>query len=138
MESTVGERVRGFAHWDFKMARAAQFKKGGQVKPVEHVNLINRIIEAENKARQIADEAQEKRKNLQHDLADAKVNMRQNYVDRANHRIAEISKREDDFAQETIAKLNEHYAAELAEMEEKFQTNRAAWAEKLFSMIVER
>ncbi len=105
---------------------------------MEHVNLINRIIEAEQKAQEIAGAAKAKRQNLQSDLKSATDEIRQTYLDRATRRINEVRKNEERIADEMIAQLDQRYAQELSHMESMFSEHRSEWIDRLFSLIVGR
>ena len=101
-----------------------------------HVDVINRIIEAEQRARQIASEAREKQNNLSVDLQNEEKNMRETYRLRAVRRIEKVAEREKALLQEQMDAMEKHFEEELSKMEKHYAENRDAWAEKLFLMIV--
>lgn len=109
-----------------------------EVSALKHVDLINRIIEAEQKAQQLAGQARDKKLHLHEELRESAANMRQTYFDRANHRIDSVRERENSQNDEKIMALTVMQNLELANMETTFLQHRDEWIEKLFSMIVDR
>lgn len=109
-----------------------------EVRGMEHINLINRIIEAEQKAQEMADAAKAKRQSLQSDLKGATDEIRKTYFERASRRIEDVRGNEERHADEMSAQLDERYLQELSHMESMFSEHRTEWVNKLFSLIVGR
>lgn len=105
---------------------------------MEHVDLINRIIEAEQEAQRIAGQAREKLNALPQELKEQKEKLRREMYARADKRIAEVSKREEEWADEQIAELDARQKEELSALEKLFEEHRQEWAEKLFSLVTGR
>lgn len=105
---------------------------------MEHISLINRIIEAEQRAQEIFNAARSKHQNLQADLKGATEDIQKGYRERASRRIEEVRRQEDKHAVECIAELDERFARDLSAMEGTFATHRADWVNTLFSLIVGR
>ena len=103
-----------------------------------HVELINRIIEAEHKAREMADTAKAKRLSLKSDLQGAAEEIRGSYYQRAVRRIEEVREKERLICDEQIRQLDNHYVQELSHMEGKFAEHRSEWVNKLFALTVMR
>lgn len=105
---------------------------------MEHIDLINRIIEAEQRARHLADEAREKRKAMHTELETATTGLRESYLDRARARIEKVKERETSFTEERLAELSVAFEADMKSIEAAFEKNQDEWVDKLFSMIVRR
>lgn len=105
---------------------------------MEHVDLINRIIEAEQEAQLIAGQAREKLNALPQELKEQTEKLRRDMYARADKRIDEMRKREAEWAEEQIAQLNTQQERELAALEQLFEEHRQEWAEKLFSLVIGR
>ena len=105
---------------------------------MKHVELITRIIEAEQKAQQLAGQAKDKKLHLPEELRESMASMRQTYFDRANRRIMMVREREMSHTDEKMSALEVMHKIELENMEKTFAENRDEWVEKLFSMIVGR
>ncbi len=105
---------------------------------MEHVNLINRIIEAENKARQISDEAHQKLQTLSIDLKEECAGIRHEYLERAEHRIAMVRRKENELANEKITEIDRQFQEDLKLLDKTFSDHGDEWVDKLFHLIVDR
>ena len=105
---------------------------------MEHIDLINKIIEAEQRARQLADEAREKRKNMHSEIETATVDLRDSYLGRARVRIEKVKEREAAFTEERLAELDAAFEKDKESIEAAFEKSQEEWINKLFSMIVRR
>lgn len=105
---------------------------------MKHVELINRIIEVEHEARQLAEEARAKKEHLAEDLrSDAKA-MRDNYFEQARSRIKKVHDRENSATDVRIEALRELNRQQSEDMERLFSENKLEWVDKLFGMVVGR
>ena len=103
---------------------------------MEHIDLINRIIEAEQRARALSDEALEKRMGMYTELETATNGLRESYLERARSRIEKVRELEDKFTDETLAELEATFKKDMLSIETAFEQNQDKWVDKLFSMIV--
>ena len=99
------------------------------------VSLINRIIDAEHKADEIALAAREKQRSLSGELAGRREEIQRNYLVRASKRITQNRELEEKFADEAILEQNEQSALDMASLEARFTEHREEWAGKLFCAI---
>lgn len=103
---------------------------------MEYVDLVNKIIDAEHSAKEIAREVQERKETLDADLERDVQQMRENYFARARHRIEEVEKTENLGAQQDIENWDQKLEAAMAKVELAYQRNREQWVDVLFSRIV--
>ncbi|GHV33696.1 hypothetical protein FACS18949_08340 [Clostridia bacterium] len=103
---------------------------------MEHIELINKIIEAEERARQMAEVALQKRDNMQEDLKTNTSGLRDSYFQRAEARLKMVHEREAALAEEQIAELDKTFGRDAQSIEDSYVKNKDAWVEKLFQMIV--
>ncbi len=103
---------------------------------MEHITLINKIIEAEQEAQRLAAEALKKRESMHSELKVARSTLRDSYFGRAKLRIDKIREREAALAVEQLAELDSTYTKNLASIESAFKQNEAQWVDTLFGMIV--
>ena len=103
---------------------------------MEYVELVNKIIETEHSAREIAQEAQEKEASLEQDLARDTQRLREDYFARADRRIQMVREAEDRSAQESMARSDKKLSDALTAVESSYRRNRDRWVEMLFHRIV--
>ena len=103
---------------------------------MEYVELVNKIIEAEHSAREIAQEAQEKEASLEQDLARDTQRLREDYFARADRRIQMVREAEERSAQESMARSDKKLSDALTAVESSYRRNRDRWVEMLFCRIV--
>lgn len=105
---------------------------------MEHVDLINRIIEAEQEAQRIAGEARGKLDTLPEELKDKTETLRREIYKRADRRIREVRAQEEVWTAERVADLGARHTEDLAALESSFAEHRQEWAGKLLDMVVGR
>ena len=105
---------------------------------MDHIDIINKIVEAERTAQRIADEARSRLASLDSDLAAERYKMRAQYFERADRRIASVMEREGALADEMIAELDEKLEQELKSVERLAREQNENWVGTIFSMIVGR
>ena len=108
------------------------------VSSMEHIDLINRIIEAEQRARELSDEARDKRAGMFTELEAAAADMRGSYLERAHARIEKVREFEDEFTRETLEGLEKTFNEDMISIETAFERNHDKWVDELFVMIVGR
>jgi len=99
---------------------------------MEHIDVINKIIEAEHRALAVVGEAQAQRERLPDIVAEAVERLRGEYSARANSEIDTFRMAEDARADAAIDKINAEHAIKMNELEALFLSRRDAWAERVF------
>lgn len=105
---------------------------------MDHIEIINKIVEAEQTAQRIADEARAKLASLDTDLVAENEKMRKQYFERADKRIASVREREGAIADEMIAELEKKLEQDLEGIERLAREQNDNWVSTIFSMIVGR
>ena len=103
---------------------------------MEHIDVINKIIEAEHNAQNIANEAHGHRDALPEVIEEENRKLREWYFSRADQRIALVSEQEDKIAEEQLALLGQNLASELAALEATCESRREVWADRLYEMVI--
>ena len=62
--------------------------------------------------------------------------LREDYMDRASHRLEEVQQTEDAAAQEALTRLDERLDRTMKAVEASYEKNKERWVDALFSMIV--
>ena len=109
--------------------------KGGIA--VEYVDMVNQIIAAEHSAKALTEEAKEKQEQFQTDLERELEGLREEYMERARHRVKLVEQTERAAAEERIAKLDQKLQDALDAVERSYEKHKDQWVEQLFQMIVE-
>ncbi|MCL2031105.1 MAG: hypothetical protein FWG93_06115 [Oscillospiraceae bacterium] len=105
---------------------------------MEHVDLINRIIEAEQEAQRIAGQARDKLGALPEELKGETDKLRKELYKRADRRIDEVRAQEQEWAARRVAQMEARHAADLAALERSFAEHRQEWADRLLDMVTGR
>ncbi|MCX7614366.1 MAG: hypothetical protein N2Z65_01260 [Clostridiales bacterium] len=103
---------------------------------MEHLDIINRIIEAEKEAKKIAEEAASAKNHLNEMITNDKNKIREDYLNRANRRIEIVRENERVACDESIAQIDTHLKQKLEIVEETFSQSRERWVDDLFRTIV--
>ena len=100
---------------------------------MDYAEMVSQIMAAEQGAKALADEAREKRQQMQAGLEKEVSALRE---DRANHRLEEVQQTEDAAAQEALTRLDERLDRTMKAVEASYEKNKERWVDALFSMIV--
>ena len=103
---------------------------------MEYINLVNRIVDAEHSAKEIAREAREREQSLEKEIGQETDALRERYMARAHRRIEQVEQTESEAAAEAIAQLDLKLQQTMAAVESSYARDRDAWVDSLFSMIV--
>jgi len=103
---------------------------------VKHIEVINKIIEVEHQAQQLADQALDKREHLEEELRQSVGALRQRYMERAEERVAKIRDQEGSQAAENIKSLSQDHTLEMENMERLYRSHREEWIQTLFDKII--
>ena len=104
---------------------------------MEYVDMVNQIIAAEHSAKALTEEAKEKQEQFQTDLERELEGLREEYMERARHRVELVEQTERAAAEERIAKLDQKLQDVLDAVERSYEKHKDQWVEQLFQMIVE-
>jgi len=103
---------------------------------LEHLDIINRIIEAEQEAQKIADEAAGRKKHLNETISGDRDKIRDDYMSHAKRRIDIVRESERTACDEAIAQIEEHLKQKLEMVETTYQKNRERWISELFQSVI--
>lgn len=103
---------------------------------MQHIDIINRIIETEKKARAIVAEAGKELAELDPRLAAERDALRASYVERAEKRIAMVAESEKVYADEVITKMDEELHTTIKAYLEFASENGELWADNLFRQVI--
>ena len=103
---------------------------------MDYAEMVSQIMAAEQGAKALADEAREKRQQMQAGLEKEVSALREDYMDRANHRLEEVQQTEDAAAQEALTRVDERLDRTMKAVEASYEKNKERWVDALFSMIV--
>jgi hypothetical protein len=103
---------------------------------MEHIDLINRIIEAEYAAQTIADKARDQLNALPEELKEKSQDLRDGLFERANNRIEKIRTEEAQITAQAIAKDKEQNDKALVAMVALYEEHKADWSNKLFELVI--
>lgn len=104
---------------------------------MQHIEIINRIIEVEKQSREASDAAYAKLAELDQALAGQRAEMERDFFARANMRIEDIERVESDYAEKQIQELGAALEKALASSNEIARANKEKWTEQLFNRIIE-
>lgn len=102
---------------------------------VEYLDMVNQIVAAEHNAKALAEEGRQRQEQLQAGLEREIADLRENYMQRARHRVELVEETERDGAEEDMAKLDEKQRRAMERVEAAYEKNRDQWVETLFSLI---
>ncbi len=103
---------------------------------MEHLDLLNKIIEAEQTAKQISSQAKEKRDNLPSDLRAQQERLHEEYLARAQKRVSMVEREENQAASERVQELEKELIHDKAAMEDYFRAHHETLTDGLFQMVV--
>lgn len=103
---------------------------------MEYMELLNKIIEAERVAQQIASEAKAERDNLPNDLRVQREELHTSYLSRAEHRVQTVRDQEKAMADQQIEQLDASLASDLKKIESYFAERHDDMVDGLFKLVV--
>ena len=116
------------------LLRKSQKTGGGE--HMEYIDLVNKIVDAEHSAKEIAREAKEKEESLDEDLARDTAKLREDYFARAQRRVKLVQETEEAAAAEDIARWDQKLDDSMAAVETAYARNKNRWVDALFVRIV--
>ena len=104
---------------------------------MEHINILNRIIEADKNAQTLAAGAAAKRGHLEEDIAREREWLRRDHMDRAQKQAAAGLAREKKRSGAMITELDEKLRRDIAAVDRRLAGSRGEFAAKVFAMVLE-
>lgn len=101
------------------------------------MEILNKIVETEDKARSVYDEAVSIREGFDKYIQDHVDVIRKEHFDRAETAIAAFEESEKKLTDEAIAKLNEKLVAELAVSKNRYESAKDDAVQKIFKLAVD-
>jgi hypothetical protein len=103
---------------------------------MEYTELINRILAAEQSAQDIARQVKEREQSLEADLADEAAALKQDYMEKAKAKVADIEQETAVQTKASVAALDARQAEAMAKMERAYSHYGDNWVNTLFHRIV--
>ena len=103
---------------------------------VDMENMIKRIVEMDEKARELTQDAQRAKVDSAADIAIKKQQMRDEYPDRARKRIKVNEKTEQEAADAEWKKTEQKYKDLAQQMDETYNTHHEEWVKQIVSHVI--
>ena len=104
---------------------------------MDYTMLIDRILEAEQSARDVAEEVQTQKANFEAELDQEQAAIRQKYLDRAQSWLEELKGQEEEKKEQLIAAQKVRLADANARMERAYTRYGDNWVDTLFHQTVD-
>ncbi len=104
---------------------------------MEHIEVIVKIIEAEQAAQKVADDALAQKQNLASSLTEKKQNLHDQFVERAKRRVELVRQQDQEEAEENLAQLEKQMVTSREQLQRSYQENASTWTEALFSYVTQ-
>ncbi|MCD7947079.1 MAG: hypothetical protein LUG13_02115 [Oscillospiraceae bacterium] len=102
---------------------------------MEYLDLVNKIVAAEQSAQEIVKEAETQKITLDTDVEKEVARLREDYMSRAKRRLESIEKTEQDDAQDDIRALDKDFEAAMARINRAYHAHKEGWIQTLFAEI---
>ena len=103
---------------------------------MENLDIISKIIEAEQAAQKVADEAKHKHQDLSQKLEAEMAEMRDKFITRAQKRVETVRLQETETANEDIARIEAEAQKQTKAIESHYDANRDQWIEHLLRFLI--
>lgn len=100
-------------------------------------NMINRIIELDEQARDDMSKAERLRIDSQQKINDMKEKKRTEYIERARNNIKLIEKEEKTKAAAKLKVIEDSYAKKLKNIESIYSSNQKKWIDEIVNRVIE-
>lgn len=104
---------------------------------MEYSNLINRILEVENSARAIADEALERQAHLDEEMAEEKAKIMERYMARAQQQLEALAQSEQAKKEKALAAQENRLKEANRKMELAYLRCGDNWVDTIFHQVVD-
>ena len=98
-------------------------------------NLIKQILEMDRQAREETQQAQERRSAIEQSVQKERQKMHDEYIARAQKRIATLEKEEMEYAQKAALKAQEDAQKQAAHLDDLYQEKKEKWIEEIVSRV---
>ncbi len=99
-------------------------------------DMISKIVEMDEKARDLNDEILESKLDYEKEVAAAKENIINDYLERARNRIQLNTQSERDAAEKALAETRESHAKLEKKLDEIFAANCDRWVDEIFKRVI--
>lgn len=102
---------------------------------MEYIDILNRIIETEKRAQEIAGNAKKQETHLNETLNSELDILHEKYLARAQNRLALVKSQEEQYTAEQLAALKESFQQDLYALEDTFLSHSQEWLERLLASV---
>lgn len=106
--------------------------------PKELQEVVQKILDVDAKAKKITSEALNTRNETEKTLAARKLELRENYLNRAKSRIEKMREEENRMAEEEIADAAKEHERLLQNLEEQYAAQKDGWIDAIFQQVIAR
>lgn len=103
---------------------------------MDHIEIINKIIEAEHSAQEMVDEARKRQVDLDKDLAVECEKIRKTYEDRAERRLDIVRRQEAENTKTVTDALDLKCRQAMDATDKLVEQNFKLWVDSLFSRVI--
>jgi len=103
---------------------------------MDNVDIINKIVLADIRARERIDEAQRELEGLESELLEKQKAMREQYYERADRHLRDVEKTETEYLDEQTSLLNEKLEQDTSAVDKAASERSIDWVETLFREII--
>lgn len=100
-------------------------------------DMLSKIIEMDEKARKINEQAQLDLKNSEEEIGKLKQQIYDDYIERAKDRIEKNIAVDKERAEERREKFQKQIAATKAQLQKTFDENREKWVDEIFLSVID-
>ena len=100
-------------------------------------DMLAKIVEMDEKARELTEEANQEKVSSEADIAKAKEDVYNNYIEKARKRIAKNEITERKAADEKLKKSQQEQKEALKRLEKTFSENCDKWVDSIVSAVIE-
>jgi endonuclease III-like uncharacterized protein len=103
---------------------------------MERSDILTKIIDTENKAKEVRESAVRIQKELASNIAAAVQKMREEQMKDAEKKIADFEKGEIKRADDELARLSKLYEDKVRQLHDLYRDKNEKWADKLLGMTI--
>ncbi|MCI8554113.1 MAG: hypothetical protein HFJ80_04115 [Clostridiales bacterium] len=97
--------------------------------------MIRRIIEMDQKARQITDAAEQEKTDSEKEIAERAAQLRDTYLKQARERISKNAETERRLADEEWGRREAYYTGQSSRLEQLIQSKREEWIQQIVEHV---
>lgn len=99
-------------------------------------DMISKIIEMDEKARTLNDEALKSKLDYEQEIAAAKQNIIKDYLERARERVQINAQSERDAAEKALAETREAHTKIERKLDSLYEANCDRWVDEIFKRVI--